>query len=202
MTSYTLVPHPDFPPLQVRGVRVELERNGGETCLRYAVEGADAVVWPATVVPERADELWKTTCFELFVMPGEGADYFEFNFSPSGRWAAYAFDAYRAGMRDLALPVDPQVERNGNNIIVRRPGLEPGSIVPQAQRQEALAPSLPPDGSRLKAGATAGEAIALTAVIEETGGVRSFWALAHAPGAPDFHNPDCFVARLPAPDRA
>jgi len=201
MTSYTLVPHPDFPPLQVRGVRVELERNGSETCLRYAVDGADAVVWPAHAVPKRADELWKTTCFELFLKPGEGADYFEFNFSPSGRWAAYAFDAYRAGMRNLALPAEPQVTRDGNHIIVRHPGLEPGSIVPQAQRQEGLASRLPPDGPRLKVGVTEAR-IALTAIIEETGGVRSFWALAHAPGAPDFHNPDCFVARLPAPDRA
>jgi hypothetical protein len=42
--------------------------------------------------------------------------------------------------------------------------------------------------------------LALTAVIEETDGTKSFWALAHAPGPPDFHNPDCFIATLPAPD--
>ncbi|OJU17478.1 MAG: hypothetical protein BGN95_19965 [Sphingomonas sp. 66-10] len=201
MASFTLIPHPDFPPLRVRGVSVELERNGSETCLRYAVDGADAVIWPAPAALERADELWKATCFELFVMPGEGAAYLEFNFSPSGRWAAYAFDAYRAGMHDLPLSADPKIERSGHHIIIRHPGLEPGSIAPQAQPLEPPAPRLPPDGPRLKAGVT-GPRIALTAVIEETGGVRSFWALAHAPGAPDFHNPDCFVARLPAPDRA
>lgn len=174
MASYTLIPHPDFPPLRVRGVSVELERNGSETYLRYAVDGTDEVIWPTPAAPGRADELWKATCFELFVKPGEGPAYLEFNFSPSGRWAAYAFDAYRAGMHDLPLPADPKIERRGNSIIVRHHGLEPGVT----------------------------ERIALTAVIEETGGRRSFWALAHAPGAPDFHNPDCFVARLPAPDRA
>jgi len=38
--------------------------------------------------------------------------------------------------------------------VPRHPGLEPGSIVPQPQRQEPLAPCLPPDGPRLKAGVT------------------------------------------------
>ena len=39
----------------------------------------------------------------------------------------------------------------------------------------------------------------LSAVIEEEGGVFSYWALAHPPGAPDFHHAACFAARLPAP---
>ena len=40
----------------------------------------------------------------------------------------------------------------------------------------------------------------LTAVIEEEGGVKSFWALAHGdPAKPDFHDPACFTAKLPAP---
>ena len=38
----------------------------------------------------------------------------------------------------------------------RHPGLEPGSIVPQAQQLEPLASPLPPDGPRLKAGVTEG----------------------------------------------
>lgn len=42
----------------------------------------------------------------------------------------------------------------------------------------------------------------LTAVIEEKDGTKSYWALKHPDGPPDFHNPDCFVARLPAPERA
>ena len=43
----------------------------------------------------------------------------------------------------------------------------------------------------------AGSSINLTAVIEEEGGHKSFWALAHPDGPPDFHNRDCFVAHLP-----
>src|SRR4051812_47799940 len=46
--------------------------------------------WP------RADELWKTTCFEAFwAVPGQRG-YWEVNFSPSKRaWNVYFFDDYR-----------------------------------------------------------------------------------------------------------
>ena len=35
--------------------------------------------------------------------------------------------------------------------------------------------------------------LGLSAVIEETGGQKSFWALAHGPGKADFHHADCFA---------
>ena len=43
-------------------------------------------------------------------------------------------------------------------------------------------------------------AMALTAVIEETGGVKSYWSLRHSAAAPDFHDPACFIAPLTAPE--
>lgn len=39
----------------------------------------------------------------------------------------------------------------------------------------------------------------LSAVVEETDGTKSYWALRHPPGVPDFHHPDCFALELPAP---
>jgi len=36
--------------------------------------------------------------------------------------------------------------------------------------------------------------------FEDTGGNRSFWALAHPSGQPDFHHPACFAAELPPAD--
>jgi len=33
-------------------------------------------------------------------------------------------------------------------------------------------------------------------VIEEKDGAKSYWALAHPPGAPDFHHRDCFAIEL------
>ena len=40
--------------------------------------------------------------------------------------------------------------------------------------------------------------LAITAVIEERDGTKSYWSLAHPEGAPDFHHPDCFTLHLPA----
>ncbi|MFW2852838.1 hypothetical protein ACM61V_13060 [Sphingomonas sp. TX0543] len=173
MPIHTLIPHPDFPPLAVRGVSVAVA-GSHELELMYRVEGGGQIVWPNVAIPQRADDLWKTTCFELFLRPECGTGYVEFNFSPSGRWAAYAFAAYRAGAGDLARAIEPHVERAGTEISVR-----------------CDLADLPPVPMRM----------ALTAVIEEAGGRRSFWSLAHPPGPPDFHHDDCFVARLPAPER-
>ena len=41
-------------------------------------------------------------------------------------------------------------------------------------------------------------AMGISCVIEETGGYKSYWALAHGREAPDFHDPSCFTARLGA----
>jgi hypothetical protein len=40
--------------------------------------------------------------------------------------------------------------------------------------------------------------LALSAVIEEMNGNKSYWALAHPQGAPDFHHADCFALELAA----
>jgi hypothetical protein len=38
--------------------------------------------------------------------------------------------------------------------------------------------------------------LGLSVVLEERDGTKSYWALAHPSEKPDFHHPDCFVARL------
>jgi hypothetical protein len=51
--------------------------------------------------------------------------------------------------------------------------------------------------AELAAELSAAEArLALSAVIEERGGQRSYWALRHPPGPPDFHHPDGFALLL------
>jgi len=35
--------------------------------------------------------------------------------------------------------------------------------------------------------------LGLSAVLEETNGRKSYWALVHRPGQPDFHHSDCFT---------
>ena len=109
-------------------------------------------------------------------MAGEGPGYHEFNFSPSREWAACAFRGYRDG-GELEVAVAP-------GIVVRRTGhrLELGAGV----RPDCL-----PPGRSLRLG--------LSAVVEDTGGVLSYWALRHPPGKPDFHHADAFALQLVLP---
>ncbi|MFZ2030381.1 MAG: DOMON-like domain-containing protein [Vitreimonas sp.] len=166
-----LKPHPDTPARAVRAVEVEIGPvSGAQLRLRYVVSGEIArLALPEAAPPERADELWKHTCFEAFAMRDVG--YREFNFSPSTEWAAYDFDGYRAGVRKADV-LAPRIEgRHG-----------------QEHYELHVAFDLP---------GAAPWRLALSAVIEETDGVKSYWALKHPPGQPDFHHADGFVLELP-----
>lgn len=122
----------------------------------------------------RTDGLWQHTCFEAFVGRGDNG-YAEFNLSPSGQWAAYDFDSYRGGMRNREVLAPKITVESG-----------PFEVVLTADLDVAVLSG----------------ALALSAVIEETDGTKSYWALAHAPGRPDFHHAACFAATLPAPNEA
>lgn len=169
---WTLKRHPDSRPGAVTGIEVAVgSPSGKQVRLRYAVTGAiDDLLIPAPADPERADQLWRSTCFEAFAQEAGGAGYDEFNFSPSTQWAVYRFDGYRSGMRNADV-LPPRVEA----------GIEDDTYVLHA------AFDLPGKGPWR---------LGLSAVIEEVDGQKSYWALAHAPGQPDFHNADAFVVEL------
>ncbi len=158
-----------------------VQTDANDVLLRFRIHGAGPVSVPAPDGPTRTDGLWRTTCFELFLKPIGSEAYIEFNFSPSTQWAAYAFDGYREGMRPLPLDVAPHIDP------------EPAS---DAQTHDLLfaleadvdLSALPPEALLM----------GLSAVIEDAGGAKSYWALAHPPGPPDFHHPDCFALELPA----
>lgn len=142
--------------------------------VRWRIDGPSKLVIPAFAGKGREDELWKATCFELFVMEKDGTpSYNEFNLSPSERWAAYDFDDYRKGMRNRPFAREPDCTfRMGQSMAIFDASL------PRAQMPEAPA------------------AIGLSAVIEEEGGVKSFWAISHHKEQPDFHDPACFAGSL------
>jgi hypothetical protein len=130
---------------------------------------------PPVTAPMRTDDLWRHTCFEAFVRASPSAAYYEFNFAPSTQWAAYRFGGYRSGMRvadEIATPRF-EVQSSGEGF----------------ELQVSLELGLPSD--------TAWR-LGLAAVIEETNGRKSYWALTHPPGKVDFHHSDCFARELPA----
>jgi hypothetical protein len=179
MDGLQLHPHPDFPSMAVRAIMVDAGRqSNGTLALRYYVEGdLEAVIWPEFDGTDRADGLWQHTCFEAFVAFTDEPGYRELNFSPSGRWAAYRFDGYRAGMQHIE-----NASKHGN-----------WNIPVSAMKIFVTLPEMAgPREWRL----------GLSAVIEARDGSKSYWALRHPPGKPDFHNADCFAARIAAPTGA
>jgi hypothetical protein len=125
----------------------------------------------------RADRLWQHTCFEAFVALEDKPEYYEFNFAPSGQWAAYRFQRYRDGISLADEIAAPEI-----TVRSRADGLDLHAIV----RLDSLPITHP--GVRLQ--------LALSAVIEDDHGTPSYWALSHPPGKPDFHHRDSFVLGL------
>ena len=175
---HALVPHPDDRPRAVRGVRVDVTREREVLALGWVVEGdLDALRIPAPVVPGFAQGLWEHTCLELFVAADDSEAYHEVNLSPSGAWAVFAFRGYRKGepCTDAALAPAIAVRREAGRLLL-------DARVPLARLSPAYA------AARLR--------VALTAVVEEADGTRSFWALRHPPGRPDFHRREGFALLL------
>ena len=175
MQTYRLIPHPDAPPEMLRSLEVDVELDGDEISADFRATPRDAVLMPPWRGGGRTDRLWEATCFELFLKPEEGQAYFEFNFAPTTEWAAYSFRGYRDGMEPLPAPLDFCI-----------------SAYPWAE-VDLLSVDL--DLGFLPEGKAR---IGICAVIQELSGRRSFWALAHGPGEPDFHNDACFVLEVAA----
>jgi hypothetical protein len=167
--------HPGSPRAAVTAIAIDVTRPRAEALLlSYQVFGAIADLRIAPVAAAaRADELWRHTCFEAFVRPAPGEAYYEFNFAPSTQWAAYAFDGYRRGMR-----ATPEIGA---------PRIEVDSTPDRFALQVALQLDPLPSGRWT---------LGLAAVIEDESGRLSYWALAHAPGKPDFHCADCFTCEI------
>jgi len=174
-----LRPHPESRMSAPEHVAVVVTRPQPEKLvLSYTVTGkmSDIVIPPAARAT-RADHLWQHTCFEAFVRSASANEYYEFNFSPSAQWAAYRFTDYRSGM-SMATEIDtPAIDIQSN----------PRSFSLGAALALDRLSALPRDASWR---------LALSAVIEETNGNKSYWALAHPPGKPDFHHKDGFAYEL------
>ena len=146
--------------------------------IEYVLEGdIGRVRVPLPAAPQIAERLWRHTCCEAFVRRAGSAAYHEFNFSPSGEWAAYAFERYREGalLGDAAL--DPHVSARATADTLALDAAIPLQLLSPEHASATLA-------------------IALAAVVEEADGRVSYWALRHATGKPDFHHAEAFALEL------
>ena len=152
----------------------------GRLKVRYELHtDTETLMLPLIDEPARRDRLWQTTCFELFVCRPEGSPYLEYNFSPSTEWALYRFTGYREGMAEEMVD-RPIITCDFSE---RHFGLNANIVLPDRWQNSPLL-------------------LGLSAIVEESDGTKSYWALAHPPGKPDFHHRDCFALQLEAPSAA
>jgi hypothetical protein len=182
--TVTLTCHPETPAEAVRGIAARVQRApGGTLVVTFAVEGElDRVRVPAPRTPRVESGLWQHTCCEIFIARKGVAAYHEFDLSPSGEWAEYAFDGYRTPRAGESRARGPAPQVNVHSTASK---LELDAVI-QIDRLSAFH-------------STAVLSLALSAVIEDIGGALSYWALRHPPGKPDFHHPRAFALDLAAP---
>jgi hypothetical protein len=180
---HLLLPHPSSEPgVQadlVHDLSVAIARlNADRLKLTYRFSGdLEALRLPEPRSAARTDGLWRHTCFEAFIGHSSAGDYWEYNFSPSGAWAAYHFSGYREGMAPMLKGAPPDIVRNMGG--------------------ETLELAVSLDLSWLmKSFASRGLRLGLAAVIEDKAQVLSYWALKHPAEKPDFHHAGSFVVEL------
>jgi hypothetical protein len=180
---HLLLPHPIWEPGAqadlVHDLSVAIARLSADRLrLTYRLCGdLDALKLPEPRSAARTDGLWRHTCFEAFIGHSGAGDYWEYNFSPSGAWAAYHFAGYREGMAPLLKGAPPDIVRNtGGETIELEVSLD----------LSWLTRSFLVRGLRL----------GLSAVIEDKAQVLSYWALKHPAEKPDFHHAGSFVVEL------
>jgi hypothetical protein len=177
-----LTRHPDSDGACVCEIEAQVGWTSADRLsLSYCLRGdTSRIRIPALRPARRADGLWRHTCFEAFIAVKKMPEYYEFNFSPSGEWAAYYFREYRDGAPFPNEDIAP-------NIIARLEAdrLALDAVVP-VDRIKRLRQNL-------------GLCLGLCAVIEENNGEVSYWALKHPLGRPDFHRGDGFTLEIEAP---
>jgi hypothetical protein len=176
-----LLCHPQAPcsvPFEI-GVTARRACNG-VLHLGYRLTGELGKVRNAlhdsSAIPVRRDGLWQSTCLECFLRPEGSAGYYEFNSALNGDWAAYQFDSYREGMQHAAIP-QPALEYHAHG---------PGDVRCDLRF----------DVSRVLRKHSGPWQLGISAVIETHDGAKSYWALQHPEGKPDFHHRESFVLSL------
>lgn len=182
----TLLCHPATAAPVVRAIEARATiQPDGTLSIAYRLWGDMArLLIPEPHTPERTDSLWEHSCFEAFIgVAGETA-YREFNFSPSGQWAAYAFSDYR--------------ERDETPAPIDAPLITTQRFAGRLELEARIA------ADALPAGAAAYQ-IGLSAVVEAADivdGSHSYWALSHRAERPDFHQRAAFSLELAVPRSA
>lgn len=124
--------------------------------------------------PQRRDNLWQSSCFELFIAEAGHTNYWELNLSPNGDWNVYRLESYRTGLT-------PELE------ITRLPHRIQHHLGSTGREQLEVKLSLELAGA---IDAQAELELSATTVLEHQRLGCSYWAWLHTGKEPDFHRRD------------
>jgi hypothetical protein len=154
----------------VRAIDVEVARVAKGLEVSYVLAGdMERLRIPPPCAARRAERLWEHTCCELFIAETAGEGYVEFNFSPSTEWACYGFSRYRQAAASVGTQPAISARRSTQSLELR---------------------------ARVRVSSPRKLVLGLSAVVEETDGALSYWALRHPAGKPDFHHREAFALEL------
>ena len=169
MIKETLICHPETAsPLNCQLEAAVIKLNAEHIQISYQLTGdTSQLLIPEQQISCSSDNLWQQTCFELFIAQTDAESYYEFNFSPSNLWAAYAFDCYRV-RREWVIKQVPSI------------------TVSQSQSNYQLDAVINMADLELLS-AQQSWLIGLSAVLETQQHELSYWALKHPGAQPNFH---------------
>ena len=175
MIKHTLTCHPAIPTSLVSELTATLsELTEDRIKLSYQVTGdLNRLLIPKPQSPNASDNLWQHTCFEFFIAQAECENYYEFNFSPSTLWAAYAFDCYRI-RSEWTINEAPRISVSQNLDHYQLDAIINLADLPLVNKQDSWL-------------------IGLTAVLETQQNKSSYWALKHPETQPNFHHRNGFI---------
>lgn len=181
-SSTILQCHPATPCGAVEGFRATVHIDPDKlVSVTYTLEGMiEQLRVPMREQAAKAEALWRHTCFELFIGAQNDTEYYEFNFSPSGAWAAYAFHDYRSGGRIDPATAEPKISVRQSPSVLELHAVACLEHLPGLQFDVSLW-------------------LGISAVVEELSGGLSYWALRHPVEKPDFHHPDSFAVHVTPP---
>lgn len=169
--SYQLFPYPtgEYPanaPVRIRGV---VQHYGTWLNVHFNLSGEiQRIKQPQSDnVPPRRDNLWRHTCFELFVTTADNNQYWEYNINLPGHWNVYRFSGYRENQQPETRidQITGDLIRHDSNLLefaVKAP-------LPVDLENHALL-------------------IGISCVIEDNEENLYYYALSHPSDKPDFHH--------------
>jgi len=142
--------------------------------LTFTLEGdLNAYLLPKEEKILRANELWKATCFELFLADTESKEYYELNISSSLAWNFYFLKEYRVKPEEVKNLLIPKIKSFRNK--------DKYEIIFELESAEI-------DFEKF-------ELFNLATILLTVKKERTFWSFIPQSGVPDFHNRRGFLKR-------